>query len=489
MNQRKTQSGARSQLPRRSHNALKKAISYQYYFMLDWQFDPGWISYYGPVWATLNVAAAIPGNPDIEAIAPPTHVYVAPSPETFGYDADGNLTNDLRWQYTWDAENRLVTVQSRLGPSMYATLGLTAGMWKLDFIYDAQGRRIQKIISTAQAYFGNGWTYSWTPVQTNRFLYDGWNLVAELTGKTPASSTLLRSHTWGADLSGTAQGAGGVGGLLAMTYFGTQTTNCFAAYDGNGNVSGLVNAADGATIARYEHGPFGEELRLSGPIAAASPIRFSSKYEDGETESLYYGSRFYHWAAGRWLSRDPASEFGHRTLNHERFPSVVSDHGGLFGFCYNSPANAIDPKGEAVWWDCVACAAALFGKFGGTFAGCAYGCWESSSPSYPYGQCLNDCLTKTRSPCELWKSFKGNPGEWVGAAACISCGVRAIKEIPRIRPPGCDECPQFERCQCHCPSGATPSYTVVRGAPCVAILNYTLDMEEEWCPCTKAWNK
>ena len=39
----------------------------------------------------------------------------------------------------------------------------------LKFVYDAQGRRIQKFVAT------NG-----VPVYTNRFLYDGWNLVAEL---------------------------------------------------------------------------------------------------------------------------------------------------------------------------------------------------------------------------------------------------------------------------------------------------------------------
>ncbi len=35
----------------------------------------------------------------------------------------------------------------------------------------------------------------------------------------------LTPYVWGTDLSGTMQGAGGVGGLLAVTYYGTQTTN------------------------------------------------------------------------------------------------------------------------------------------------------------------------------------------------------------------------------------------------------------------------
>ena len=41
--------------------------------------------------------------------------------EQFGYDGDGNLTNDGRWDYTWDAENRLVTMTNNnatVGPQV-----------------------------------------------------------------------------------------------------------------------------------------------------------------------------------------------------------------------------------------------------------------------------------------------------------------------------------------------------------------------------------
>ncbi|NLH74599.1 MAG: RHS repeat protein, partial [Verrucomicrobia bacterium] len=34
-------------------------------------------------------------------------VYVPPATESFTHDADGNLTSDGRWTYSWDAENRL----------------------------------------------------------------------------------------------------------------------------------------------------------------------------------------------------------------------------------------------------------------------------------------------------------------------------------------------------------------------------------------------
>src|SRR5208283_3739186 len=50
-------------------------------------------------------------------------------------------------------------------------------------------------------------------------------------------------------------------------------------------------------------GPFGEVIRATGPMAKANPFRFSTKYQDDETDLLYYGYRYYNPAMGRWLSR------------------------------------------------------------------------------------------------------------------------------------------------------------------------------------------
>jgi RHS repeat-associated protein len=164
--------------------------------------------------------------------------------------------------------------------------------YQLNFAYDYQGRRIEKIVL-----IGGG------PQSTNLFLYDGWNMVAELK----PDNTLIRGYLWGTDLSGSPQGAGGVGGLVEMSYAGT---NCFVAYDGNGNVAALVNAADGTVVANYEYGPFGELIRQTGPMAKANPIRFSTKYQDNESDLLYYGYRYYDPSMGKWLSSDRIEEGG-----------------------------------------------------------------------------------------------------------------------------------------------------------------------------------
>jgi len=151
----------------------------------------------------------------------------------------------------------------------------------------------------------------------------------------------VRTYVWGTDLSGSMQGAGlpapqpsrqagGVGGLVKLTYYGGTTTNAFVAYDGNGNVSALIDAANGSVCGRYEYGPFAEPIRSSGPLSTLNPIRFSTKYTDTESGFLYYGYRYYNPSTGRWLSRDPAQEHASSSL---------------YAFVHNSPSQHLDAHG------------------------------------------------------------------------------------------------------------------------------------------------
>jgi RHS repeat-associated protein len=252
------------------------------------------------------------------------NLFVPQNPEMFqdgvtpGYDEDGNPLRDGRWTYTWDAENRLTKIESRtehLGP-------LPAAGRKIECEYDYLGRRIRKKTSA-----WNPGPENWNPPTERKFVYDGWNLV----GIFDANNALLQSFAWGSDLSGTMQGAGGVGGLLSMTvHSGANAGTYFYAYDGNGNVAALVNAADGVVVARYEYGPFGEVIRATGPLAKENPFRFSTKYQDDETDLLYYGYRYYNASTGRWLGRDPLGERGGRNL---------------YGFVGNVPMVRIDRLG------------------------------------------------------------------------------------------------------------------------------------------------
>jgi RHS repeat-associated protein len=218
------------------------------------------------------------------------NVFLPKTPEIYLFDADGNLLSDGRWTNTWDAENRLIAMQG------LSTLPQSANLL-LNFEYDWQGRRIRKQVST-----WNGHKYSLAT--DTKALWDGWNCVVEPNG----SDVVQRRYMWGLDLSGSRQGAGGVGGLLALQDVAGATGAHFATYDGNGNVAGLVKATDGTVSATYEYGPFGEVVRVSGSMAKTNPVRFSTKYQDDETDLLYYGYRLYNASTGRWLNRDPFQE-------------------------------------------------------------------------------------------------------------------------------------------------------------------------------------
>jgi RHS repeat-associated protein len=89
-----------------------------------------------------------------------------------------------------------------------------------------------------------------------------------------------------------------------------QPSTHFYSYDGNGNVTALVNAADGTVSANYEYGPFGEVIRASGPMAVANGFQFSTKRCDATTDFLLYEYRVLRTDIGRWLSRDPIEEDG-----------------------------------------------------------------------------------------------------------------------------------------------------------------------------------
>jgi RHS repeat-associated protein len=65
----------------------------------------------------------------------------------------------------------------------------------------------------------------------------------------------------------------------------------------------------------YEYNSFGELLRATGPMAKASPFRFSTKYQDDETDLVCYGKRYYNASTGRWLSRDPLVDRAKRSRN------------------------------------------------------------------------------------------------------------------------------------------------------------------------------
>ena len=246
--------------------------------------------------------------------------WYAQTPTTPSYDDDGNLTDDGRWTYAWDAENRLIQMET----TNSATI---AGhpYTKLQFGYDFQGRRVARHV------WQNGTQAVPTFKTSHRWLYDGWNVITEFTAPSATSTALTRVNTltWGLDLSGSLQGAGGVGGLLVQTAV-TGGVIERASYDGNGNITAWTKSNASAPTSRREYDAFGN-TQVSEGITPCT-FGFSTKMQDVETGLYYYGYRFYDPVMGRWLNRDPIAEKG--GLN-------------LFAFIGNSGISRIDVLGNA----------------------------------------------------------------------------------------------------------------------------------------------
>ena len=252
----------------------------------------------GAVSDTATITATRSGPP-VQTGTEQRPLFLPQTPESFSYDDDGNLTGDGRWTYAWDAENRLIGLETKVS----IATAFPSLKQKLTFAYDAQCRRIRKQVETWDATLNSG-TGGWATDSDTRFLYDGWNLLTELDALN--SNTLVRSYAWGLDLSGSLQGAGGVGGLL---WANTPTHTFATSSDGNGNIVAWVNTASLAFAGRADYDAFGGPVMRTG-VADALPFGFSSKYTDAETGLIYYGYRFYCPSTGRWLSRDPIGTRG-----------------------------------------------------------------------------------------------------------------------------------------------------------------------------------
>ncbi len=198
------------------------------------------------------------------------------------YDANGNLLyNGSDATYTWNINNRLISVAKTTGDT---------GSYK----YDPLGRRVARTASIASV------------TTTTFYLHNGWNVELEHDG-----TRYTRRRSWGLDLSGSLQGAGGVGGLImteVLDASGTATANYYPSYDGNGNITALIDNS-GAVVATWRYDAYGNTLATTG-TPSLETYRFSTKPYDELTGLYYYGYRYYDPVTGRWPSRDPIGERG-----------------------------------------------------------------------------------------------------------------------------------------------------------------------------------
>lgn len=245
-----------------------------------------------------------------------------PASISYAYDANGNLTYDGHKALEYDDENQLIRLTA-------------TNSWRSDFVYDGKFRRRTRREFTWQ----NG---TWVLTNEVRYVYDGNLEIQSRDAFNVPTLTLTR----GIDLSGTFEGAGGIGGLLARTDH--STPNPHHAYfhaDANGNVIALIDINQ-VILARYAYEPFGRVFSMSGPLAEGNLYRFSSKEFHPPSGLIAYTYRPYEPVSQRWTSRDPLGELGFEAVAAYSRP-LASDSPNPYQFVLNDPIRSVDAFGLA----------------------------------------------------------------------------------------------------------------------------------------------
>ena len=221
-------------------------------------------------------------------------------------DSDGNLAafyEGLNQRAnTWDAENRLIRID-------HYTNGNTR------FRYDGWGR-LREI---------GEYNAANTLTSLVRYAWNGFLPWAELN----STNGVIRTFTWGPDISGTMGGAGGIGGLVGIRSY-IPGSNYFVRSNGRGNVT-EVRRTNGTVAASYSYSPFGQLLTETNTLN--QPFRYQTRLYHARSGYTAWPLRWYDWQAGRWLSRDAGGEDA--SLN-------------LYSYAFQNPLSMHDPHGDIV---------------------------------------------------------------------------------------------------------------------------------------------
>jgi RHS repeat-associated protein len=204
----------------------------------------------------------------------------------YTYDAAGNLTSDGLHTYQYDAEDRIVTVDS----------GNTAA-----YAYDYLNRRLRKAVGSA----------------VTHYIWEGSRVIAEHNGSTGAQ---VADYVFSR-------------GMLLGEGTGTSyTTSASFTFQINDRLSERVLLDNSAHVLGVQsHLPFGEEVGESG---TQEKHHFTNYEADAETGQDYALRRYYSSGLGRFAS--PDARAGKRSS-----PQTWN----RYAYASDSPLDRIDPLG------------------------------------------------------------------------------------------------------------------------------------------------
>ena len=210
------------------------------------------------------------------------------------YDAIGNPTNDGTWRYTWENGRQLKEMAK-------GTVG-QAGYMKIEYRYNSEGLRIQKVVTETTA--------SGTTTTTTDYILHGKNIVHMTQGNNQLHFFYDASNK-----------------PAIVEYNGTKY-----AYIHNlqGDIVGIIDST-GTEVVKYTYDAWGKKLVMSGTLSGSlgmlNPFRYRGYVYDEETGLYYLRSRYYNPMQGRFVNAD----------------RMISKNS--FTYCKNKPIDMTDSTG------------------------------------------------------------------------------------------------------------------------------------------------
>ncbi|MEK6288882.1 MAG: RHS repeat-associated core domain-containing protein [Acidobacteriota bacterium] len=235
-----------------------------------------------------------------EAHSHVTEIEAYQSATNYSYDAAGNVTNDGAHTYSYDAENRVVSVDN----------GATAS-----YKYDHQNRRVSKAVGSSLTHY----------------VWQGSQVIAEHDATTPlpgygqppyqVQSARVDYVYAGGKMVYSRQRTSSTG-AWSERYYLSDRLSTRLVLDGLGNV-----------IGRQAHLPFGEDFAESG---TQEKHHFTSYERDGESSTDYAVSRQHSGNVGRFMTADPYKPSAYL---------IDPESWNRYSYVQNDPVNFTDPTG------------------------------------------------------------------------------------------------------------------------------------------------